>query len=120
MRGKSLALAAVGLFSLATWVGASEARAGEDFERGFKNELGRIAAREVVHAGRHLVGGILFRPRAARSADYRVYRYRGNGYAPRDWRPGPESRRRVVREYYYYGEPCERGETRRRRGYYRD
>jgi hypothetical protein len=122
MRGKSLAFATVGLLSTAFLVGAPEARAGDDFERGFKNELGRLAAREVVHAGRIFVGGVLLGRRPTRAVDYRAYRYREHRDAVRDRRPRRAFRPRAVvyEQHYYYGVPCERRDTRRRSGYYRD
>jgi hypothetical protein len=37
---------------------ASGAQAKDEFEDGFKIELGRIAAHEAVHAGKHILGGV--------------------------------------------------------------
>ena len=39
-------------------VAAAPARADHDFRSAFESELGRIAAREVVHAGRHLLWSV--------------------------------------------------------------
>jgi hypothetical protein len=49
------ALSAAGLFLSA----APEARAGDEFEDGFKDELGRVAAHEAVGIGRGVLAGIL-------------------------------------------------------------
>lgn len=97
-----------GLLALGIFLGAPRARAGDDFERGFKNELGRIAAREVVHVGRHLVSDVVW--------GYGQYRYRPRYPArPVGWHYGSRRRAyprghfqrpRVVREYHYYEEPC--------------
>jgi hypothetical protein len=40
-------------------MGAEPARAGDEFEDGFKDELGRIAAHEAVRGGRQILAGIL-------------------------------------------------------------
>ena len=48
------ALSAVGLL-----LGAPEVRAGDEFEDGFKDELGRLAAHEAVVVGRGVLAGIL-------------------------------------------------------------
>ena len=50
------AVAVCALFTLALPPGAD---AGDDFERGFKRELGAIAAHEVVGVGRHILGGVV-------------------------------------------------------------
>ncbi len=52
----------VAVFTAALAVGvglllASPAQAKDEFERAFKHELGRIAAHEAVHAGRHVLAG---------------------------------------------------------------
>lgn len=41
---------------------SSAARAGDEFEDGFKDELGRIAAHEAVYVGRGLLARILLGP----------------------------------------------------------
>jgi hypothetical protein len=45
--------------AIATWLFASPARAGDEFERGFKDELGRIAAHEAVGAGKLVLAHVL-------------------------------------------------------------
>jgi hypothetical protein len=50
------------LGSLLLFTGA--ARAGDEFEDGFKDELGRIAAHEAVYVGRGLLARILLGPPA--------------------------------------------------------
>ncbi len=36
----------------------NRAHAGDEFERAFKIEMGRIAAHEAAHVGRHVLGGV--------------------------------------------------------------
>ncbi len=48
-----------GLGFCALLVLATPAQAGDAFENGFKDELGRIAAREAVHAGKHILVSVL-------------------------------------------------------------
>jgi hypothetical protein len=40
-------------------IGAGAAEAGDAFERGFQDELGRITAHEAVHLGRAVLGEVL-------------------------------------------------------------
>lgn len=107
--GMKLGWSVAGLLALGVFLGAPQARAGDDFERGFKNELGRIAAREVVHVGRHVVADVVWghhyhRPRTARAARWH-YAPRRRGYLrARAYRP---HRPHAVREYHYYVTPCE-------------
>jgi hypothetical protein len=50
----------VGVTGLAlALVGAEPSRAGDEFEDGFKDELGRIAAHEAVRGGRQILASIL-------------------------------------------------------------
>jgi hypothetical protein len=50
----------VGMTGLAlALLGAEPARAGDEFEDGFKDELGRIAAHEAVRGGRQILASIL-------------------------------------------------------------
>ena len=94
------------------------ARAGDDFERGFKRELGRITAREAVRVGRGVVGSVIlghghhgaygrtpYHPRRHYRRHHGYYRphrrYRSYGYGPR----------RVVHEHYYHGRPCDSAEV---------
>jgi hypothetical protein len=74
------------------------ARAGDEFEDGFKDELGRIAAHEAVYVGRGLLARILLGPPPVYAAPapvyvppppvyaypYPVYRY---AYPPPYWVP---------------------------------
>jgi hypothetical protein len=55
---RALALAACAALVLA----AAPARAGDEFDRAFKYELGRIAAHSAVHAGAHIVGAVVGYP----------------------------------------------------------
>jgi len=102
--------AVAGLVMVGVFLGAQRARAGDDFERGFKNELGRIAAREVVHVGRHLVSDVVWghgyyprRPHYARPAQWRYGPQRSVYRHPHPYRARRPS---VVREFYYSGAPC--------------
>jgi hypothetical protein len=47
------------LCALGFLLGAPEVRAGDEFEDGFKDELGRLAAHEAVVVGRGVLAGIL-------------------------------------------------------------
>jgi hypothetical protein len=49
----------LGITALWLLLGASPASAGDEFEDGFKDELGRIAAHEAVGAGRQILATIL-------------------------------------------------------------
>jgi hypothetical protein len=95
-----------GLLVLGVFLGAPQARAGDDFERGFKNELGRIAAREVVHVGRHVVADVVwghryYRPRAAHPVRWHYAPRRRAYLRARAYRP------HAVGEYHYYVTSCE-------------
>ncbi len=95
------------------------AQAGDDFERGFKRELGAIAAHEAVGIGRHILGGVIAGPYGYRHSGYRGrYAQRShygpyNGYGPRYGYHNPHRgyrphRPRIVREHhhYHYNAPC--------------
>ncbi len=83
-RGRLAALTVL----LVLGLGAAPIRAG-GFERSFENELGRIAAREVVHFGKMvLIGGYGPYYRAHWAAAYPVPAYPAHpAYAPRPRRP---------------------------------
>ncbi len=103
--------AAAGLLLL-----ASPARAGDEFEDAFKSELGRIAARGAVDAGRQVLRVMIFGagepPRS--DLEWPVRRYRRARAVPdHHYEPGfrapPQGRvygYRVEREYYRYTRPC--------------
>lgn len=97
------------------------ARAGDDFERGFKRELGRITAREAVRVGRDVVGGVILGHGHHRGGHYygrtpyyprRHYRRHHGYYRPyrrhRAYGYGP---RRVVHEHYHHNVPCDAPEV---------
>ena len=85
------------VFVAAFWL-AAPAFAGDDFERGFKNELGRIGAHHAVHVGKRAVFqhagylGRYYRPRQnyGHSRSYQTY---GRGY-----RSGYQSYQRGYRD----------------------
>lgn len=92
------------------------ARAGDDFERGFKRELGRITAREAVRVGRDVVGGVIlgrghhgggYYGRAPYYPRRHYRRHRGYDRPYRSYRSYGYRPRRVVHEHYYHGEPCD-------------
>lgn len=114
--GGGVALCA--LFTMASPQGAS---AGDDFERGFKRELGAIAAQEAVGIGRHILVGAVtgqyghgdrrngYRDRHYDRSHYaRPYRY---GYRPyRSYRARGHYRpvrRRVHRHHHDYHGSCD-------------
>jgi hypothetical protein len=77
-RGSAL----LGAFATAMFLAApGAASAGDEFEDGFKDELGRIAAHEVVNAGRGAVAQILFGAVPVyQTVDYPYHRpHRGRG-----------------------------------------
>jgi hypothetical protein len=55
-----VALPLLAVLAALLWMPPATARANDEFERAFKFELGRIAAHEAVHAGKHVLGEILF------------------------------------------------------------
>jgi hypothetical protein len=100
-------------------LGAPPASAGDEFEDGFKDELGRIAAHEAVRGGRQILANILFGgppavvaapappppavayypaepyyPAPVYHEHHHYYHYPAYGYAP---------------GYYEYGRPYGRG-----------
>ncbi len=125
--GGALAMGAVLAVAL-----PERARAGDDFERGFKRELGAIAAHEVVGLGRHiLVGAVTGHHHHGHSHvrydghrhnrvrhhrhDYRGdvyrpyrygYRYDDRPYRGKRWHRYERRPRRVVERHYYHGPSC--------------
>lgn len=114
------ALAIAALFSVAL---PHTAAAGDDFERGFKRELGAIAAHEAVGLGRHILSGVIAGPYGYRHSGYtgshhpsrhygRSYRHGYRGYDRHGYGRSYRSHRsygrpRVVHEHHhYYQEPC--------------
>lgn len=79
-------------------LGASPARAGGEFERGFKNELGRIAAHEAVTLGTQILGEFVYPIRVI----HRPYRYAGR-HGHRHHRHHLHHRRH--RHFYRGGDP---------------
>ncbi len=114
---------AAALIALVAMAGPETARAGDDFERGFKRELGAIAAQEVVGMGRHiLLGAVTGYPRYVDRHVHRGYRDRRyhrsrsdrwDRYDDRYWKRHlrrhhhRRQRSRVVHEHHhYYGDGC--------------
>jgi hypothetical protein len=94
----------VGIAGLAlALMSASPAEAKDEFEDGFKDELGRIAAHEAVGVGRQVLASVLLGgPYVASPAPYREpahgYGYSGDyGYDPQ-----PYGRTVVHRHDHYY------------------
>jgi hypothetical protein len=48
------------VLGLGLLLATSPAQAKDEFEDGFKDELGRIAAHEAVHAGKHVVAAVVY------------------------------------------------------------
>jgi hypothetical protein len=94
----------VGVTGLAlALLSASPAEAKDEFEDGFKDELGRIAAHEAVGVGRQVLAGFLLAgPQVAAPAPYRapVYGYGHSGDYGYD--PRPYGRTVVHRHDHYY------------------
>lgn len=82
---RTAARATLAIFALGAWMllAPASAQAKDEFERGFKDELGRITAHEAVNAGKHVVGAILYGgPHHGGHAPYGYGRYeRHDGYA---------------------------------------
>ena len=97
----------VGVTGLAlALMSASPAEAKDEFEDGFKDELGRIAAHEAVVVGRQVLAGILIGgPQVAAPAPYREPSY-GYGYSgDYGYDPQPYGRTVVHRHDHYYYQP---------------
>ena len=119
----SLTIAGAAALGAVIAVGMPEsASAGDDFERGFKRELGAIAAHEAVGIGRHILGGVItggyghhgYAGRHHYRSHYRPYRpyprYRPYRSSYRYFRPLYRSGRPSVRHehhHYYHGDSCE-------------
>jgi hypothetical protein len=73
--------------------------AGDDFERGFKNELGRIAAHEAVGVGQQILGALLL-PRYGQPYGHAGYHRYGYG------RYGPPYGWMARRHYWGPPPPC--------------
>jgi hypothetical protein len=124
--GRTAWLAAAVLLGGLALLGASSAQAGDDFERGFKNELGRIAAHEAVSLGTSLLGG-LFYPvsgphRTYSDYGYRVYRNHERHKHRRHFRHHPKRHRHHVHHQGHHRGSCgypsyERYESYKRDGY---
>lgn len=85
-------------------MGSSPAAAKNEFENGFKDELGRVAAHEAVGAGRQILAGVLFGggPRVAAPAPYREPAYRYDDSGDYGYDPEPYGRTVVHRHDHYY------------------
>ena len=115
-------VAAAGLIALCALALPEVATAGDDFERGFKRELGAIAAQEVVGMGRHILLGVVtgypaYTDRHVHRTDrwrryrrsYRSDRYGYRPYRPRNFRRHQHRRHRpraVHEHHHYYGDGC--------------
>jgi hypothetical protein len=115
---------AVALLALLALALPGQASAGDDFERGFKRELGAIAAQEAVGIGRHILIGAFTGSAHRHDGRIRRHGYRSNYSAPyrrsfRSYRYGVHPYRAhrydhrfrahrppVVHEYHYYGDAC--------------
>lgn len=103
---------AAGLLLAAGLLAAPAAQAGDDFERGFKNELGRIAAHEAVTVGFGVLGEV-FAPVFGGHGTYasrghhrrRHYSY-GGGHRGR---PYVRHFRRHHRQHHRYGHHDQHG-----------
>jgi hypothetical protein len=121
-RGRPLlaALSAAGLFLSA----APEARAGDEFEDGFKDELGRLAAHEAVGIGRGILAEVLLAGDPRYYGGHHDYRPRHHEYYDRgDWghyRPYPGWRYSYYRPYWHgHGWGHHRHHGRRHHGHHR-
>ncbi len=84
----------------ASFLASAEARAGDEFERGFKIELGRIAAHEAVHGGRYILSSILL----GHPSHHRHYEhYRGHSYYGGHHYYAPHA---TYRESHHHHEGC--------------
>jgi hypothetical protein len=89
-------------------LGAAPAQAGDEFEDGFKDELGRIAAHEAVRGGRQILASILLggpQPVAAPAAYHEpapAYYPESYGYAPQ---PYGQVSYHQHDHYHYYPAP---------------
>lgn len=94
----------VGITGLAlVLMGTSPAEAKNEFEDGFKDELGRIAAHEAVGAGRQILAGILVGgPWVAAPAPYREPAYGYDHSGDYGYGPEPYGRTVVHRHDHYY------------------
>lgn len=73
----------------AVLLGSSTAQAGDEFERAFKSELGRIAAHEAVYAGRHFLASALLGYGAPYGAAYPRHGHGHHRHHRRHWRHHP-------------------------------
>jgi len=89
--------------ALVVLIAASPATAKNEFENGFKDELGRVAAHEAVGAGRQILAGILIGGPWVAPAPHRepAYGYDHPGAAYR-YTPEPYGRTVVHRHDHYY------------------
>ena len=69
-RGWTAALALIAGMGIALVAAPAEAK--DEFEDGFKSELGRIAAHKAVYAGRYILGAVIYGDPYAH-ADHREY-----------------------------------------------
>jgi hypothetical protein len=106
---------AIGLIgcALALLVAAGPAAAKDEFEDGFKDELGRIAAHEAVGAGRAALGYILLGHPGYGDHRHDPYPY-GYGYNERVVYYPSE----VHHHHYYYGKKHHRGHHHRHHGHH--
>lgn len=108
-----LALAMAVVAGAISLIGAGPARANNDFQNGFEDELGRIVATQAAAFGAHVLAGAAY-PVAAAVAYYPpvpvyapvVYapsygpRHAGYGYSKRP------KRLKIRQVVYYQGQPC--------------
>lgn len=88
---------------------APDARAGDEFEDGFKDELGRLAAHEAVGIGRGVLASILLGGHRGYYDDYPAYpTHRPRYYDDDDYYP----RHRHYPRWHYGGRPYYRNHHR--------
>ncbi len=105
----------IAAFAILAIMGTS-AQAGDEFEHGFKTELGAITARATVGLGAGLVSSVFHGGHGHRYYGHRRYGYGHHGYGHRVYGPRyskvvvyrpypPPPVRYVERRVVYYGPP---------------